>query len=672
MDLVRLYNIADVGVFTQGGFDGLNLFPYEFTASQGQSVPGALIISEFMGCSRSLNGVLRVNPWSLEAISDALHQGLSMSNDERRANHARRFHYVINHTVERWANGYLEQLSKATKLGSELTYHMVATKGPDSKSSKQLLLGLKSNFVHLPTELLTSTYAVADLRVILLDYDGTLVETNKQATDSSCLSGPPQSIVKLLKFLSEDPNTVVFLMSGRTRSVLTSWFGSLSNLGLAAEKGLFLRWPERIANACRFDRKNEAEETEEMLRSGRRRTRRSTDLSRLQDESSSSSSSDESEEEMDEKKQSSSDSYDGTASNVNTSEWECIIPLGDLSWKQTALEIIRAYTEQTDGTWIEDKEFAIVWHFEGADAEYGRMQSADLQKFLVKILARSDIDVMRYDRSRVLEVKPHGVNKGLAATAILESLWIKSDKEMKAAHPSASNAAAVQQPRLSPQAVPASRFGLQVNPPSTSVPVGADGLLSPRSATTDFHPFVLAIGDDRSDEEMFTAVQQKSYLAGSVRGRERGQLVDSFVNSMVSSHSIVSAVPQTPSNTFHDREISPTPMSPTLGGGRSVRHTSPPSTDPYLFTCCVGLKPSSAHFYLNSVEEVLRSLYGLVLKDQERRASSAYAEDEKSPRKQQMGLSKRTAMIREESESGLGPKRGSFGALASLLFNKKA
>jgi trehalose-6-phosphatase len=32
---------------------------------------------------------------------------------------------------------------------------------------------------------------------------------------------------------------------------------------------------------------------------------------------------------------------------------------------------------------------------------------------------------------------------------------------------------------------------------------------------------VLAIGDDRSDEDMFQAIQQKLYLDGRVRGRER-------------------------------------------------------------------------------------------------------------------------------------------------------
>ena len=356
----------------------------------------------------------------------------------------------MHHTVERWANGFLEQLDKATKLGSELMYHVVAaSKGSKSKQ----VLGLRGDFVHLPTSLLTSNYAAASLRVIFLDYDGTLVAADRVASDSACGAGPPAAVVKLLKFLSDEPDTVVFLMSGRTRSVLTRHFGDLPNLGLAAEKGLFLRWPARLASACRFDRKPEESTTGA--------------ASNTEESSSESDSGSDSDEETPPPTEAAT--LDSPASTVRTEDWECIIPLEEnySDWKSTAKEIIQAYTEQTDGSWIEDKEFAIVWHYESADVEYGRMQSSELQKYLVKILANPKVDVLRYDKSRILEgesrcidhirimqlssrcsllcarfvcfsVKPHGVSKGLAATAILESLWIMTNKQIKAAETAAS------------------------------------------------------------------------------------------------------------------------------------------------------------------------------------------------------------------------------------------
>ena len=62
---------------------------------------------------------------------------------------------------------------------------------------------------------------------------------------------------------------------------------------------------------------------------------------------------------------------DDSLSTVITNDWECLISLDDTSWKQTALSLIASYTEQTDGSWIEPKEYAIVWHYENADPEYG-------------------------------------------------------------------------------------------------------------------------------------------------------------------------------------------------------------------------------------------------------------------------------------------------------------
>ena len=392
LELVRLYNAADVAIFSTF-FQGLNLLPYECTASQGSSTPCAMIISEFMGCSRSLNGVLRVNPWSLEMISEALHQAMSMSNDERRANHARRFNYVMNHNVERWAATFLEQLARATKLGAELNYVQVGS-GASSK-----LLGLKSNFVHLPMSLLSNTYSAAELRVILLDYDGTLIPADKSAAAEDCMMGPPVGVIRLLKFLSDQPDTVVFLMSGRTRTVLSQWFADLPNLGLAAEKGLFLRWPARLANACRFDKKvssssiDEEPEQETVLSSLHPHQGTVSEDSSSSDDDSDEESEDDCEADVSRPRplHPSARAPSRTAASMLSStalcgpvscdlEWECIVPLADISWKSTALEIIKSYTEQTDGSWIEDKEFAIVWHYEQADVEYGRMQSADLQK----------------------------------------------------------------------------------------------------------------------------------------------------------------------------------------------------------------------------------------------------------------------------------------------------
>jgi len=45
----------------------------------------------------------------------------------------------------------------------------------------------------------------------------------------------------------------------------------------------------------------------------------------------------------------------------------------------------REYTERTDGSYIEDKESSIVWHYEQADPEYGKMQASEMVKYMEKV-----------------------------------------------------------------------------------------------------------------------------------------------------------------------------------------------------------------------------------------------------------------------------------------------
>ena len=191
-EAVAYYQAADVCIASQF-WDGLNLMPFEYTACQDPERPGALVISEFMGCSRSLNGVLRVNPWSLEAVASAINVALGLSIEERKANHARRFNYVMNHTIEQWALTFLEHLDRATKLCEGMNYVQVGW------GSNVKLMGLRSDFTHLEEEVVTAIYRKTERRVLLLDYDGTWRTPTPVASRvpgrslSTCLADSPLS-----------------------------------------------------------------------------------------------------------------------------------------------------------------------------------------------------------------------------------------------------------------------------------------------------------------------------------------------------------------------------------------------------------------------------------------------------------------------------------------------
>jgi trehalose-6-phosphate synthase len=85
---VAIYMSAKVGIFTSL-YDGLNLKPFEFTVSQRENDPAALIVSEFLGCSRSLSGVERVNPWDVEQVCRSMYKAFTMTRKERKERYVR-------------------------------------------------------------------------------------------------------------------------------------------------------------------------------------------------------------------------------------------------------------------------------------------------------------------------------------------------------------------------------------------------------------------------------------------------------------------------------------------------------------------------------------------------------------------------------------------------------
>lgn len=95
-ELIALYAVSDVCLITSTR-DGMNLVSYEYIASQ-QKRHGALILSEFTGAAQSLNGSLIVNPWNTEELAGAIHEAVTMSEEQRTINYQKLERYVMKYT----------------------------------------------------------------------------------------------------------------------------------------------------------------------------------------------------------------------------------------------------------------------------------------------------------------------------------------------------------------------------------------------------------------------------------------------------------------------------------------------------------------------------------------------------------------------------------------------
>lgn len=152
-------------------------------------------------------------------------------------------------------------------------------------------------------------------------------------------------------------------------------------------------------------------------------------------------------------------------------EWQMLTHVS-ADWKAQLLPILEQYADRLPGAHVEEKESSIVWHYRAADPEQSRLLVTELTDHLVSFTANIDVQVLQ--GSKVVEVRPAGINKGLAARR-----WISNGKR----------------------------------------------------------DFILAVGDDRTDEDLFANLPEGTYSirVGMTNTRARFNLrtVDEVIGLLI-------------------------------------------------------------------------------------------------------------------------------------------
>jgi trehalose 6-phosphate synthase len=107
-ELIALYSVSDVCLVSSTR-DGMNLVSYEYIATQ-EKRHGVMILSEFTGAAQSLNGSLIVNPWNTEELADAIHDAVTMGDEQRALNYQKLSKYVRKYTRYVCDTGYTKPL----------------------------------------------------------------------------------------------------------------------------------------------------------------------------------------------------------------------------------------------------------------------------------------------------------------------------------------------------------------------------------------------------------------------------------------------------------------------------------------------------------------------------------------------------------------------------------
>jgi trehalose 6-phosphate synthase/phosphatase len=95
-------------------------------------------------------------------------------------------------------------------------------------------------------------------------------------------------------------------------------------------------------------------------------------------------------------------------------EWRHLFSQNSTTWKKQIGEILDVYIDRLPGSFVEEKEFTLVWHFRKADLEFSSVLAKELVDHLQIFSASMNIQVILGNRN--VEIRNVGINKGAAAT----------------------------------------------------------------------------------------------------------------------------------------------------------------------------------------------------------------------------------------------------------------
>jgi trehalose 6-phosphate synthase/phosphatase len=317
-ELAALYSAADVA-WVGPLRDGMNLVAKEYVACQ-HGGDGVLMLSEFAGAAQELGEALRINPYDEVGTAKAIVRALEMDPEDRAERMAALHERVHRNDAVRWAERFTDGLRAATDPARRTM--LTERPEPDVAAIK-------------------AAFGAASKRLLLLDYDGTLVEIQPRPQDAA----PTPELIELLSDLAALPNTTVAIVSGRSQADIEGWFGDIPDLGLAVEHGALMR-------------------------------------------------------------------------EAGTHEWQQLRGGMDLSWKESVRSILDQFAASAPGSLVENKEYALAWHYRLVDAEFGAWLANELVTTLENLLSGTELAVIH--GNRVVEVRYAWANKGEVA-AILSS-----------------------------------------------------------------------------------------------------------------------------------------------------------------------------------------------------------------------------------------------------------
>lgn len=214
-EMVVRYLVASIALITPLR-DGMNLVSKEFIAVKGNKLTGSLILSETAGSARELTQAIMINPNDPVEIASAIAKALTLAPSEQRKRLKQMHSIVSQFSAPRWTSDWIHKLVEISKSGFKIPLVDILEKTNYSK----ILVGYKK----------------AERRLLILDYDGTLVPYAPIYSQAK----PPKKLLILLKKLADDFKNEIVILSGRDKDSLSRWI-KVPKIALVAEHGIWVK-----------------------------------------------------------------------------------------------------------------------------------------------------------------------------------------------------------------------------------------------------------------------------------------------------------------------------------------------------------------------------------------------------------------------------------------------
>ncbi|MBD3415215.1 MAG: bifunctional alpha,alpha-trehalose-phosphate synthase (UDP-forming)/trehalose-phosphatase [Candidatus Aminicenantes bacterium] len=314
--LISLYAAADIALVTPVR-DGMNLVAKEYVAAKKDN-NGVLILSGTAGAAEELSEALIVNVHNKNEIIESIKKALTMSSKEKTSRMKVMRKRILEYDIKHWTQSFINSIIETKSI-------------QDSREKRKLNPDWKKE--------LMSQYQKSRKRLLLFDYDGTLISYSKKPEDAK----PDNELKRLLISLSKSSSNKLVVISGRDRNTMEKWLGDIP-CSMVAEHGSWIKTSQK-------------------------------------------------------------------------DKWEKQAEL-QFPWKNRIKPILKNYESRVPGSFVEEKEFGLAWHYRNASPELGYIRSHELFDNLNEYLANTDLQLMH--GNKVIEIRIAGINKGIAAQHFLK------------------------------------------------------------------------------------------------------------------------------------------------------------------------------------------------------------------------------------------------------------